>query len=208
MGITTYQTATPVHRILLALTFVVFLSAFRHTDIDGYTDPAYIGYTFKTVVVQMPNLSLGFKKQIEKRLAAQFRKMKIKMLLHDDLFPPTRQWTEAASRAIYEQHDVDAGLIISLGSAGSTTTPGMVMYNATTVGGVTSGYATQTVFHYDNASFQIALVDADSKDTVWIGELDTRGAGLLFTGQKSTAKSLVKGLIKEWKSAGHLPGKR
>ena len=34
---------------------------------------------------------------------------------------------------------------------------------------------------------------------------DTRGAGLLFTGQKSTASGLVKGLVREWKSAGHLP---
>jgi len=47
-------------------------------------------------------------------------------------------------------------------------------------------------------------VDIDTKDTVWIGELDTRGAGLLFTGSKSTAKGLIKGLVKEWDRAGHL----
>lgn len=77
----------------------------------------------------------------------------------------------------------------------------------TTVGGTTTGYATQVTVHRDKASFEIALVDVDTRDTVWIGQLDTRGAGLLFTGSKSTAKGLVKGVVKEWKKVGHLSKK-
>ena len=66
-----------------------------------------------------------------------------------------------------------------------------------------TGYANQVTCVNDHASFEIAIVDAESMDTVCIGELNTRGAGLMFVGTKSTAKSLVKGLIKEWDSAGH-----
>lgn len=191
-------------KVTFAFAVVVFLSAFRHTDIEGYTDPNYVAYRFQTVVVQFPNSSLSFKKVAIKQLEKQFKKYNVRMYQHDKLFAPTREWTEEASRAIYEQYGIDAGLVITLGSTGSDSTPGAVLYNASTVGGTTTGYATQVTVHRDNASFEIALVDVDTKDTVWIGQLDTRGAGLLFTGSKSTAKGLVKGVVKEWRKVGHL----
>lgn len=194
-------------RVVFSFVAIVLLSAFRHTDIEGHTDPDYVGYKFQTVVVQFPNSSLSFKKVAIKQLKKHFKKYKVKMYEHDKLFAPTREWTEASSRAIYEKYGIDAGLVITLGSAGSDSTPGAVLYNASTVGGTTTGYATQVTFHRDKASFEIALVDVGTKDTVWIGELDTRGAGLLFTGSKSTAKGLVKGVIREWKKAGHLSKK-
>ena len=194
-------------KVTFVLTAVLFLSAFRHTDIEGYTDPNYAGYTFRTVVVQFPNASLSFKKHALRQLNKSLKKHKIRILQHDELFAPTREWSEEATRAIYEQHGVDAGLVITLGSTGSETTPGAVLYNGSTIGGTTTGYATQVTYHSDHASFEIALVDIDSKDTVWMGELDTRGAGLLFVGSKSTAKSLTKGLVKEWKRVGHLPAR-
>lgn len=191
-------------RTILALSLVLSLSAFRSTDIESYTDPDFVGYKFRTVVVQLPNASVDFKKHVVKRLTDKLKKENIRVLLHEDLFPPTRQWDQGSSAAVYQKHGVDAGVIITLGSAGSEVTPGMVMYNASTVGGTTTGYATQMSVARDHASFEIALVDAESMRTAWVGSLSTRGAGLLFVGPKDTAKSLVKGLIKEWKSAGHI----
>ena len=139
-----------------------------------------------------------------KQLNKQLKKRNIRLYQHEELFAPTRVWSEEVTRGIYEQNGIDAGLVITLGSTGSETTPGAVLYNASTVGGTTTGYATQVTYHSDHASFEIALVDINTKDIVRIGELDTRGAGLLFTGSKSTAKDLVKGLVKEWDKAGHL----
>ena len=194
-------------KVVFAFSCILFLSAFRHTDIEGHTDPSYTGYTFRTVVVQVPNASLSFKKQVIKQLQKRFKKLNIRMFQHDDLFIPTREWTEESMREIYERNGIDAGLLITLGTSGSETTPGGIFYNASTINGTTTGYASQATFHSDHANFEIALVDMDTKDTVWIGDLDTRGAGLLFTGSKSTAKGLVKGLLKEWKQAGHLPPK-
>ena len=191
-------------RFSFALSAFFILTAFRHTDVEGYTDPAYAGYTFQNVVIQLPNASLTFKKHVLKQLNKRLKKYKIRMIQHDDLFAPTREWSEEASREIYQRHNIDAGIVITLGNSGSETTPGAVLYNASTVGGTTTGYATQIQLHFDHASFEIALVDIATQDTVWIGSLDTRGAGLMFTGAKSTAKGLVKGLMREWRSAGHL----
>ena len=191
----------------LALGLVVFLTltAFRHTDIEGHTDPAYRGYTFRTVVVQFPNASLEFRNYVIDKLEKEFEKLNIRMVQHDDLFTPTREWTAEESREIYESQDIDAGLVITIGSTGSKTTPGGVLFNATTIGSTTTAQATQIQYFSDHASFEIALVDVATQDTVWIGDLDTRGAGMLFTGSKSTAKGLVKGLVRELQSAGHLP---
>ena len=202
---TTLSANRPGIRIPLVLTLLLLLSAFRHTDVEGYTDPSFVDYQFSTVVVRMPNAPLTFKKQVEERLAKKFRKMKINMLIHKDLFPPTRSWTEEQIQQVYAELNVDAGLIIMLGSTGGSITPAMVMYDATTINGSTYGNATVVSVFRDHADFEIALIDAESTQTVWKGRLGTRGSGMLFTGEKSTAKGLVKGLIKEWKSAGHLP---
>lgn len=191
-------------RISAAVACVFLLSAFRHTDIEGHTDPHYAGYQFSTVVLQMPNLTLSYRNMLEERLAKKLRKMDIRLLTHNDLFPPTRTWTEEDIREVYESNGVDAGIIITLGNHSSSRTPGMVMYDATTINGMTFGSATQVSFTRDQATFAIALVDAKTQDTVWMGELETRGSGTLFTGGKSTIKGLVKGLVKEWKSAGFL----
>jgi len=199
------RSARKFARVTFALGAILALAAFRHTDIEGYTDPAYTGYTFRTVVVQFPNANLQFRKYAIKQLEKRFRKLKIRMVQHDELFAPTRQWTAEESRAIYESHGIDAGLVITIGSTGSQTTPGGVLFNASTVGGTTTGQAVQVQYSSDHASFEIALVDVATEDTVWIGSLDTRGAGLMFTGLKSTAKGLVKGLVNELQSAGHLP---
>ena len=190
--------------IIFAISTFFSLSAFRHTDVEGFTDPDFEGYQFRTVVVQLPNASLDFKRHIEKQFSKHFKKRGIRVLFHDDLFAPTREWDVESTAAVYQKYDVDAGLIITIGNAGSDESPGMIMYNATTTGSVTTGYATQVSVLRDHVSFDIALVDAESHRTAWIGELSTRGAGMLFVGPKSTAKGLAKGLLKELQRAGHV----
>ena len=198
---------TPVIRqlfkVLITLSLVLTLSAFRHTDIEGYTDPDFTDYSFTTVVLQMPNATIEFRNMVEKKLAKKIKKQ-VKIYRHEDLFPPTREWDEQSTARIYEQYGIDAGLVIMVGGFESSSTAGMVFYNASTYGGMTTGTATQATFVRDSASFEMALIDVESHRKVWIGELDTRGAGLLFVGNKSTASGLVKALVRELKEKGHI----
>jgi hypothetical protein len=192
----------PGQRIILAIALILSLSAFRHTDVEGHVDPNFTGYEFSTVVVRMPNASLSFRKLVTARLQKQFRKRNIRMIMHNDLFPPTRQWTDAQIQETYERHNVDAGLIITIGSDRTEQSPGFIMFDSTTIGDHTYMNATHVSVVRDFTSFEISLVDAESRQTAWLGRLDTRGAGVLFVGNKSTAKGLVKGLFKEWKRSG------
>ncbi len=204
MNVNTYRNANATFKLLFAISLVISLSAFRHTDVEGYTDPDFVGYKFTNVVLQMPNATLDFERRVVKLLVKKLGKKGVRIFLHDDLFPPTREWDEEKSAEIYKRHNIDAGIIITVGTTESETTPGMMMYHTTTIGSTTTGHVNQFTFSRDATSFGIAIVDAQSRRTVWLGRLDTRGAGLLFIGNKSTAKGLVKGLLKEWKTAGHL----
>ncbi len=51
-------------RTTLVLAMVLSLSAFRSTDVEGYTDPDFIGFKFDTVVLQLPNASIDFKRHV------------------------------------------------------------------------------------------------------------------------------------------------
>lgn len=193
--------------LTLFLAFAVFfsLSAFRHTDVEGHTDPDFRGYTFRTVVVHLPNATLDFEQIVVERLGKELRKRGIRMVLHENLFAPTREWDEATSAAVYREQGIDAGLVITIGNSGSGSTPGMMMFNASTsASGFTTGTISQGTMLNDYASFSIALIDTESRRTAWVGELDTRAGGLLFVGSKKTAKSLVNGLLRELEEAGHL----
>ena len=159
-----------IFTVFFALSTFLSLSAFRHTDVEGFTDPDFHDYQFATVVVQLPNASLDFKRHIEKQIIKRFKKSGVRVLFHDDLFAPTRQWDIESTAAVYEKHNVDAGLIITIGDAGTQESPGMIMYNGTTIGGTTTGYATQVSTVRDHVSFDIALVDAESHRTAWVGE--------------------------------------
>jgi len=198
------QAARKTLKVFFALSLIISLSAFRHTDVEGFTDPDFHGYKFSTVVLHLPNSALNFKKQVVKQLTKRLKKKGVRVLLHNDLFPPTREWNEENSAEIYRRHNVDAGIVITIGKDEYSETAGMAMYNATTIGNITTGYVSQPTFVRDQTTFSITIVDAESKRNVWIGELDTRGAGLLFVGNKSTAKGLAKGLVRELRDANHL----
>ena len=200
----TYKSTHARYKILFALSLVMSLSAFRHTDVQGYTDPEYIGYKFKNVVLHMPNATIDFERRVTKLLSKRLGKSGVRIFLREELFPPTREWDEEKTAQVYRRLNIDSGIVITVGATETKVTPGMVTFNSTTYGGTTTGRINQMKFIRDSASFQIAIVDTETANTVWIGELDTRGAGLLFVGNKSTAKGLVKHLTKEWKAAGHM----
>ena len=205
MHVDTGGTRNPLAALLLAVAMLISLSAFRHTDVEGYTDPAFREFKFETAVLQMPDASIEFRREVASRLAKAFKKQGVRLVMHEDLFLPTREWDEVSSAQVYDEHGIDAGIVITIGHAAGDSTPVMTMFNATTTGAVTTGYAGPVTVVRDHASFEIALIDTGSRRTVWVGNLDTRGAGLLFVGTKDTAESLVAGLVREWRARGHLP---
>ena len=81
-------------KVVFAFSLIISLSAFRHTDIEGYTDPDFSGYKFSTVVLHLPNASLEFKRHVIKQLTKKLKKKSVRVLLHNDLFPPPREWNE------------------------------------------------------------------------------------------------------------------
>lgn len=188
-----------VGRAILAISLVITLSAFRHTEVRTNTYADYAGYTFDTVYVRLPDTSADFKEVVTERLAKQFRKLKIKMYTDEDLFSPFETWSSEAKAETLARHGVDATIEISLETANSRSGSGIIFFDADL------GMASEVRSRSDSSVFHVRLIDEDSKDLVWMGILQTRGNGTLFVGAKSTAKAVSKHLVKSMKESGHLP---
>lgn len=198
MKTTMQQTHRLTSRSVLALFLIFALSAFRHTDIETQTNPAYDDYTFDAVYVQIPTDNSYFKEYVAERLAKEFKKSKIRMYTAGDLFSPFRDWSAEERRDVLAARGIGATLVISLESADSRVSNGAIFFDAEL------GMATHVQGRSDRAVFHVRLIDMATTDLAWTAILRTRGNGLLFTGDKSTAKALSKHVAKSLRASGHL----
>lgn len=185
-------------RTVLALSLVLIMSAFRHTDVETRTNPAYADYKFDTVLVQLPTGNHFYKEIVLERLAKQFRKSDVKIYTSDDLFSPFKQWTAAEKSVVLAARGVDATIVISLEEASQRESSGMIFFDADL------GMASHVQSRSDRLVFHIRLIDIESADLVWTGILKSRGSGTLFTGDKSVAKAVSKHVAKALRESGHL----
>ena len=185
-------------RLILVLSLVIILSAFRHTDVDARTNPAYANYTFGAVYVQIPATNDYFSEYVFERLAKEFRKSNVRMYTTGELFSPFREWTDKERQAVLAERGVTATIVISLESASERASPGMIFFDADL------GTATHVQARSDRAVFHVRLIDIETKDLAWTAIVRTRGNGTLFTGDKSTAKAVSKHVARSLRESGHL----
>lgn len=194
-----------IGKMVLAVSLVAMMSAFRNTDVETNTYAGYEGYQFDAVFVQIPIDNAYFTDIVSEKLAKQFKTMKIQMYTDDDLFSPFQSWTDEQKETVLAQHGVDATIVISVDSISKQVGPEMTFYNGSVYNGMVTGTATQVRKMSEQATFHLTLIDKDSSGLVWSGILDTRGNGTLFVGDKSTAKAVAKHLMKSLQASGHLP---
>lgn len=192
------QSFRPTARLVLALSLVLLLSAFRHTDVDTQTNPAYVDYTFDAVYVQLPTANDYFREYVAERLAKEFSKSNVRMYTTEDLFSPFRDWTDEERRAVLSERGVSATIVISLESASERASPGTIFFNTDL------GTATHVQAKSDRAVFHVRLIDIETRDLAWTAIVRTRGSGSLFVGDKSTAKAISKHVARSLRESGHL----
>ena len=117
--------ALALHAAFLAVLFSLSnpAQAFRSIDVQSFTDPDYIGFQPKKVVVMVVGGSHEVTSEILERVTAQLAKKGIQAFPARSLFPPTRTWTEADQAAIYEKNEIDSGLIVTVGASASQIIP-------------------------------------------------------------------------------------
>ena len=187
--------------VVLALSFASPAHAFRSTKQETFTDPDYIGYKPKTVMVSVLADDFEVREVIEKRLSRDLRKKGLTVYAERDLFLPTRQLDAAQREAVLAERQVDAIIIIGIG-ASSNDVSQMGSSNLST------GYGSSTSVPFISAksrsSFGAVLIDATNGRTAWTTDIFTKAGGLLFAGGNKDAKACAKAVVKGLAQSGHL----
>lgn len=183
---------------LLALSLVFVLSAFRHTDVETQSNPDFAGYTFDAVYVQIPINNAYLEEYVLERLAREFKKSKVRMYTSSELFSPFRSWTPEERNEVLVTHGIRTTLVISLESADSRASNGIVFYDSDL------GMATRVQAQSDRAVFHARLIDVATTDVAWAAIVRTRASGSLYTTEKSAAKAVSKQLASSLRESGHL----
>jgi hypothetical protein len=201
---------------LVAISFSDASYAFRSTKQESYTDPDYLDYQPKTVVVQVVAENFEARQIIEERLTADLEKRGIKVYLHNELFPPTRDWDDAKRREIFERYSIEAGIVVGVGASsqqiaqvGSYTSGSAT---ATSSGSSSTAYGSSTttpiISASSNAAFSGLLIDLSENRIAWTSDIYTKASGTLFVGGKGDAKAAAKGIIDGLIEDNHLAKKK
>lgn len=203
---------------IVVLSFSSSVHALRSTTQESYTDPDYLGYRPRNVVLMVVTEDTALRLEVEERLTTELAVRGLTVFRQVDLFPPTRQWSEADQLAVYDREQIDSGIIVAAGASSSSVIPyatqtyssGRVFgnydsssgsFNATGSGTSTSS----TLFTAKSkAEFSAVLLDIRSNRVAWYGDVFTKAGGTLFVGTRRDAKGAVKGIVEGLSENGHI----
>lgn len=199
----------------LAICFITLLaSGCISSSVKGFTDPDYVGYKPKKILVLMPEgFSKAFKSQIEIFTTTE-------AVTKNDLFLPTRTYTDKKLLDIINENNIDATLSISVESDNSSTSVSSYQTytnataqnigNTTTATGTTTTVPVTTSQRKSSAKIKLnslAAINNSETQTVWIGSVNTSAKGDIYTDSASTMNSMAKETVQELIRAGHLDRK-
>ena len=195
--------------------------AFRSTKQESFTDPDYLDYRPKNVVLLVISGNFEAREIMEDRMVKELGKRGIRVYLQSELFPPTREWTAEAQHAIYEKYAIDSGIILTTGASSSAVIPIATQtysssnvfgnYNSGTGNLNAYGSGSSTTYNIvgakSEAAFSAIMLDLAANRTVWYSDIFTKAGGTLFVSPKNDAKAAVKGLVNGLIEKGHIPKK-
>jgi hypothetical protein len=177
----------------------------RSTDFEAYTDPDFVDYTFRKILLVSEG---GFEtnKIVGEILTKEFAKRKIGIVLSKRLFPPTRDWSSEDRNRVMLENEIDAVLVVTPGASSASIMPAMTHtygsgsgnYNSGSGNFNVSGSANTYQFYSasSTAGFSAILFDVRTSRTAWYMDILTKAAGTFFVSNKGDAKAAAKAVIK------------
>lgn len=198
--------------------------ALRSIKHQSFTDPDYVGFKPAKVVLMVVAMDFEIRDTIQTHMIKALSKKKVEVFLYQDLFPPTREWTEEEIKQAYAEQGVSAGILVAAGASSSETmqvgshsfsrgsTYGNVQSNgdnATFSASNSASTQTYGIFKKNSrASFSAVLTDLKTNRIAWYSDIFTKAGGAFFVGEKRDAKAAVKGVVRGLLEKGHLPEAR
>ncbi len=195
-------------KIALVLATTMFLSACASSEIRGYPDPAYNGHNFSHLLVGVNGADFATQELLVDEIVSRLEDEGVQADSFNKVFPPTRHYTDREMYEIVNQLGLDAALFVAIsGSAYSDQVTGYQTYSAAQSYG-NSAYrnaitvSMRSVSRADAA--RVSLVDLSTGNTVWTGDAETAGQGLLNTTDEAIAGALADEIFNTLQEEGHL----
>lgn len=193
----------------LSLVLLVFLmTGCATTKMQTHIDPEHRDRTYSKILVDAPNANFDFKDLMVTELCSGLREKSVECITKEELFPPTREYSESRIFEIIEQNGIDGWLIVGIGS-GATNSQYMgsqTFGSATVYGNTIWGSANSMAMYSFNRQqgYSIVMFDMETNHKAFIMEASTSASGLANITNSVFAKSLANKIINEMSAAGFI----
>lgn len=189
------------------LLICLFLTSCISTQVRDFTDPDYINYTAKKLLIDAPSPFF------EESFSYKLKDIDVQYAPTTNLFLPTRTYTAEEKVEIIRRNGFDSLLIISI--SGDNQSSDVVGYNtnsyanaySTGYGNAYASGASTTVpivSNNRNTQAQAKLYDTKNGRIIWVGNLNTKASGSLYMSNSSTVNSMTKEIINSLLQKRHL----
>jgi len=190
--------------------------AIRSTKHESFTDPDYLNYQPRKIVLVVENTDNETRAAILKKIQKKFEKFGVTVVGYRNLLPPTRNWTPEDRAAIYEREGIDSVLVVTAGASASsvmhiaTQSFGTTKVSGSTFGNTFNATGQSNTTSYNiysvksKADFSAILLDVSNSRIVWYVDVRTKAGGYLFVGDKRDGKAVAKEIIKALEDDGHI----
>ena len=183
--------------IPLAL-LIPLLSGCISSSVKGFTDPDHVNFKPKKILMLMSDrLGEAYKRNVMQLTNAE-------AISRNDLFLPTRTYSEEKKAEIIVENNIDAILSLDMtGDRASNNVTSYQTYSNTTGTSTTVPVTTAR----RNSSAKVKLYKA-GRGVAWVGTISTTARGSLYTNSDSIMDSMAENTIKELIRVGHLDLKK
>ncbi|AFP31948.1 hypothetical protein MRBBS_3012 [Marinobacter sp. BSs20148] len=173
-----------------------------------HIDPEHRDRTYSKIIVDAPNANFEFKDLIITELCSSLREKSVECITKEELFPPTREYSEPRIFEIIDQNGIDGWLIvgIGLGATNSQYMGSQTFESATVYGNTVSGSANSMAMNSFSRQqgYSITMFDMETNHKSFIMDASTSAFGLANITNSVFAESLANKIINEMSAAGFI----
>ena len=108
---------------LSVVLLMLLMTGCATTKMQTHIDPEHKDRTYTKILVDAPNANFEFKDLMITELCSELRERSVGCVTKDELFPPTREYSEPRIFEIIDQNAVDGWLIVGIGSGAAYSRP-------------------------------------------------------------------------------------
>jgi hypothetical protein len=173
-----------------------------------HIDPEHRDRTYSKIIVDAPNANFEFKDLIITELCSGLREKSVECITKEELFPPTREYSEPRIFEIIDQNGIDGWLIVGIGlGATNSQYMGSQTFGSATVYGNTVSVRANSMAMYSfsrQQGYSITMFDMETNHRSFIMDASTSASGLANITNSIFAESLANKIINEMSAAGFI----